>query len=94
VLEAVDRARLILKWFEGEIPSWDEFKEDRRQATNDLLRIGLIERIEDYPQQHSHPFRLTAEGGAFLENVRARVGVNGNINWYRLNEIELPSHGE
>ena len=89
VLWEIHKGGRTLEWFNSEAPKMRD--EDRGQATKDLLRIGLIERIEGYPQQHPHPFRLTVRGHTFLENVWARIGANGNINWYRLNEIEFLS---
>ena len=88
-VEAVGKAGRTREWFEGEAPQMKN--EDRGQATKDLLQIGWIEEVEGYPQRHPQPFRLTARGRAFLENIRARIGENDNINWQRLNEIEFPS---
>jgi hypothetical protein len=83
------------EWIEGEIPSWDESRKDRKEATRYLLQIDFIEEDTGYPERlHPHPFCLTAGGRAFLENVRARIGGSDNINWQRLNEIEFPSPGE
>src|SRR5205809_391343 len=89
VLEAVEKAGRTREWFEGETSQMKD--EDRGQATKDLLQIGLIEEVGGYPQQHPQPFRLTARGRAFLENVRARIGKDSSIDWKRVNEIEFPS---
>src|SRR3989442_14820710 len=88
ILLAAEKEARSREWFEGKVPSRDE---DKEEAAKDLLQIGLTEKVEGYLQQHPHPFRLTVRGRAFLENVRARIGENDNVNWQRLNEIEFPS---
>ena len=82
----------VLIAVEKEARTRDWFVKDRKEATPYLLQIGFIKEDKSYPGAlHPQPFRLTEGGGAFLENVRARIGENGNINWHRLNEIEFPA---
>jgi hypothetical protein len=84
--------RLQREWFAGEIPSWDEFKEDRGQATKDLLQIGFIEEDEGYPGAlHPRPFLLTVQGQSFLKGMLEQIGVDDKINWNRVNEVEFPA---
>lgn len=95
VLREVAVGARTLEWFEGKVPARDEGTEE---ATSELLRIGLIERLEGYPEWEKHPFRLTDRGHSFLENLVGRIGGKGigcsiDIDWKRIDEIEFPLIG-
>jgi len=92
VLLAAYREARTQEWFEGKTPSRDHNREDRGEATKDLVRIGLLEKDYDYPgPKHPHPYRLTVEGLAFVEDVIGRFGKGGRMDWKRVKEIEFPS---
>lgn len=92
VLRAVQREARPLDWFEGRVLANDPNKEDRRQATRDLVDISLIERDDRYPGPgHPHPYRLTPQGQDFMEEVMERIGRGRSIDWKRVKEIEFPS---
>lgn len=85
--EVKSGGRAALDWFEGKIPLPDA---RRGQATTDLLEMGLIERVPEYPRR-PRPFRLTTRGEAFLEEVFVRIGRGGvKLDWNRVGEIEFP----
>jgi len=89
VLRDVKYGGRTLDWFEGKVPSPDP---RRGEATAALLKMGLIERVPEYPRR-SRPFRLTTRGEAFLGGVFARIGRGGGVklDWDRANEIEFPA---
>ena len=92
VLRAVQREARPLDWFEGRVLANDPNKEDRGQATRDLVDIGLIEKDDRYPGPgHPHPYRLTPQGQGFMEGVMTRIGRGSSIDWKRVKEIEFPS---
>ena len=92
VLRAAHKEARTLGWFEGRVPTSDPNREDRGQATRDLVDIGLLEKDDEYPGPgHPHPYRLTARGVDFLKVVRERIGRGNSIDWGRLKEIEFPS---
>ncbi len=92
VLRAVQREAWQLDWFEGRVPANDPNKEDRGQATRDLVDIGLIEKDDRYRGPgHPHPYRLTLQGQGFMEGVMTRIGRGSSIDWKRVKEIEFPS---
>ena len=53
--------------------------------------MGLLEKNDDYPDRAPHAYRLTAQGVAFLQSVREKIGRGNSIDWGRLKEIEFPS---
>ena len=53
VLREVAEGARTLEWSEGKVPARDERTE---KATSELLRIGLIERLQGYPDWGKHPF--------------------------------------
>ena len=67
-------------WFEGETPHDVE----RLAAIKRLTDSGLIEAAP--PPDH---FRVTAEGWEFLQDVRAKVGAAGSLDWTRVDEIDF-----
>ena len=92
VLRAADKEARTREWFEGKVPTADVNREDRGQATRDLLDIGLLERDDLYPQaHHPHPYRLTSQGRTFLRNVVQKIGKGNGIDWKRVKEIEFPT---
>lgn len=91
VLRAADKEARTREWFEGKVPEQDINREDRGQATRDLLNIGLLERDHFYPQaRHPHPYRLTPQGRTFLSEVKKKIGKGNSIDWKRVKEIEFP----
>jgi hypothetical protein len=92
VLRATDKGARTREWFEGKVPEEDINREDRRQATRDLLDIGLLEKDNLYPQaRHPHPYRLTPQGRTFLKDVTEKIGKGNSIDWKRVKEIEFPT---
>lgn len=45
-------------WFEGRSPLQENY---RRAAASSLLKMGLLEKVEGYPE-HPRPYRLTGRG--------------------------------
>jgi hypothetical protein len=91
VLRAADKEARTQEWFEGKVPTEDENREDRGQATRDLVAMGLLERDNLYPQaRHPHPYRLTPQGKTFLNEVAKKIGKGNSIDWKRVKEIEFP----
>lgn len=88
VLLAVVRAAPGQEWFEGKFPPNDPHREDRGQATRDLLEIGLI--FYQGPG-HPQPYRLTPLGKTFLDGVMKKIGKGNSVNWSRVREIEFPT---
>ncbi len=92
VLLAAYREARTTEWFEGKVPPNDQNREDRAEATKVLLQVGLLEKDDDYPGPgHPHPYRLTAKGFTFVEDVRKMIGTDRSIDWNRVHEIEFPS---
>ena len=92
VLRAADKEARTLSWFEGRVPTGDPNREDRGQATRDLVDIGLLEKDEGYPGPgHPHPYRLTPQGKAFMEGVMTKIGRGNSVDWKRVKEIEFPT---
>jgi hypothetical protein len=90
VLRAADKEARTREWFEGKVPTRDMNREDRGQATRDLLDIGLLEKDDLYPQvRHPHPYRLTAQGRTFLGDVMKKIGKGNGIDWKRVKELEF-----
>ncbi len=83
VLEAAITGRRSYEWFK-----------DKRTATSELARHGLIEDVE----MHQPPtgsgerkYQGTAKGRSFYEEiVRTLLTATGNKDFRRLREIELP----
>lgn len=91
LLAAATEAR-TLEWYEGQVPLGDTDREDRAEATNDLVQLSLLERDEGYPGgTHPHPYPLTGRGLAFVENVQRKIGRGNGINWWRVDQIEFPT---
>lgn len=91
VLRAADKEARTREWFEGKVPAKDTNREDRGQATRDLLDIGLLEKDVRYPGRgHPHPYRLTPQGRTFLEGVMKKIGKGNSIDWKRVKEIDFP----
>jgi hypothetical protein len=92
VLRAADKEVRTREWFEGKVPEGDMNREDRGQATRDLLDIGLLEKDDLYPRaRHPNPYRLTAQGRTFLTDVVKKIGKGNGIDWKRVKEIEFPT---
>jgi len=92
VLRAADKEERTREWFEGKIPEKDVNKEDRGQATRDLLDLGLLEKDSLFPRpRHPNPYCLTAQGRAFLKDVVMKIGKGNGIDWKRVREIEFPT---
>jgi len=92
VLRAADKEARTREWFEGKVPEGDMNREDRGQATRDLLDIGLLEKDDLYPRaRHPHPYRLTPQGRTFLKDVMKKIGKGNSIDWKRVKEIEYPT---
>jgi hypothetical protein len=91
VLRAADKEERTREWFEGKAPGTDVNKEDRGQATRDLLGMGLLEIDDLYPRaSHPSPYCLTPQGRAFLKDVMMKIGRGNSIDWKRVREIEFP----
>jgi len=67
-------------WFTGKTAGSAE----RTRAIKRLTETGLIEPAE--PPKH---FRLTAEGFEFLQDLRAKTGAGGPLDWTRADEIHF-----
>jgi len=92
VLRAADKEARTREWFEGKVPAKDINREDRGQATRDLLDMGLLERDVRYPGPgHPRPYRLTPQGQSFLEGVMKKIGRGNSIDWKRVREIDFPT---
>ena len=92
VLRAADKEERTREWFEGKVPGTDANREDRGQATRDLLEMGLLEKDDLYPRPpHRNPYRLTPQGRAFLKEVMEKIGKGNSIDWKRVREIEFPT---
>ena len=91
VLRAADKEVRTREWFDGKVPEKDMNKEDRGQATRDLLDLGLLEKDGLYPRpRHPNPYCLTPQGRTFLKDVMAKIGKGNSIDWKRVREIEFP----
>ena len=91
VLRAADKEVRPQEWFEGKVPEKDTNREDRGQATRDLLHMGLLEKDNLYPRpRHRNPYCLTPQGRTFLKDVVAKIGKGNSIDWKRVREIEFP----
>jgi len=92
VLRAADKEERTREWFEGKVPGTDANREDRGQATRDLLDMGLLEKDDLYPRaRHPNPYCLTPRGRAFLRDVMMKIGRGNSIDWKRVREIEFPT---
>jgi hypothetical protein len=92
VLQAAHKEARTRDWFEGKVPGNDPNREDRGQATRDLLEIGLLEKDDFYPGRgHPHPYRLTPQGQIFVEGVMKKIGKGKSIDWSRVREIKFPT---
>jgi len=91
VLRAADKEARTREWFEGKVPESDTNRQDRGQATRDLLDLGLLEKDGLYPRpHHSNFYCLTPQGRTFLKDVMAKIGKGNSIDWKRVREIEFP----
>jgi hypothetical protein len=92
VLRAADKEERTREWFEGKVPEKDENREDRGQATRDLLDLGLLEKDDLYPRaRHPNFYCLTPQGRTFLKDVIEKIGKGNSIDWKRVREIEFPT---
>jgi hypothetical protein len=92
VLRAADKEERTREWFEGKVPESDTNRQDRGQATRDLLEIGFLEIDGLYPRpRHPNPYCLTPQGRAFLKDVMMKIGRGNSIDWKRVREIEFPT---
>ena len=92
VLRAADKEARTREWFEGKVPEKDMNREDRGQATRDLLDLGLLEKDNCDPRaRHLRLYRLTPQGRTFLEGVINKIGKGERIDWSRVKEIEFPT---
>ena len=91
VLRAADKEARTREWFEGKDPESDTNRQDRGQATRDLLDLALLEKDGLYPRpRHPNPYCLTPQGRTFLKEVMAKIGKGNSIDWKRVREIEFP----
>ena len=91
VLRAADKEARTREWFEGKIPESDANRQDRGQATQDLLDLGLLEKDALYPRaRHPNFYCLTVQGRTFLKEVINKIGKGNSIDWKRVREIEFP----
>jgi hypothetical protein len=91
VLRAADQEERTREWFEGKAPGKDPDKDDRGQATRDLLEMGLLAKDDLYPRpRHPNPYCLTLQGQTFLKSVMEKIGKGKSIDWKRVREIEFP----
>jgi len=91
VLRAADKEARTREWFEGKVPESDTNRQDRGQATRDLLDLGLLEKDGLYPRaRHPNFYCLTPQGRTFLKDVMAKIGKGNSIDWKRVREIEFP----
>lgn len=92
VLRAAEKEKRTREWFEGRGPESDKDRQDRGQATRDLLEMVLLEKDDFYPRAgHPNPYCLTAQGRAFLKDVISKIGKGNSIDWKRIKEIEFPA---
>lgn len=92
VLRAAHKEARTRDWFEGTVRTNDPNREDRGQATRDLVEVGLLEKDDGYPgASHPHPYRLTPQGQTFVEGVMKKIGKGNSIDWGRVKEIEFPT---
>jgi hypothetical protein len=80
VLLEIEKGGRSRSWFGGKTPESLE----RAAAIKKLTRTGLVE-ATDPPAS----FRLTPEGRAFLQDVRAKVGAGDALDWSRADEIDF-----
>jgi hypothetical protein len=92
VLRAAHQEERTREWFEGKTPGKDPEKDDRGQATRDLLDMGLLKKDDLYPRpRHPNPYCLTPKGQTFLKSVMEKIGRGKSIDWKRVREIEFPT---
>ena len=92
VLRAADKEARTREWFDGKVPESDTDRQDRGQATRDLLDLGLLEKDDLYPRaRHPNFYCLTPQGRTFLKDVIKKIGKGNSIDWKRVREIEFPT---
>ena len=80
VLLEIEKGGRSRSWFAGKTAETAE----RTAAFKRLTETGLIEAAE--PPAH---FRLTPEGREFLQDLRAKIGAGGPLDWTHADEIDF-----
>jgi hypothetical protein len=80
VLLEIEKGGQRRGWFTGKTAGSAE----RTRAIQRLTETGLIEAAS--PPKH---FRLTPEGFEFLQDLRAKTGAGGPLDWTRADEIHF-----
>jgi hypothetical protein len=80
VLLEIEKGGRSRTWFTGRTAQSAE----RAKAIKRLTETGLIEAAA----APAH-FRLTPEGHEFLQDVRAKIGAGGPLDWTRADEIQF-----
>jgi len=80
VLLEIEKGGQKRGWFTGKTARSAE----RARAIKRLIETGLIEAAE--PPKH---YRLTSEGFEFLQDLRAKTGAGGPLDWTRADEIHF-----
>jgi len=79
VLLEIEKGGRSRSWFAGKSSQTVE----RAASIKRLTETGLIEPAE--PPAH---WRLTSEGREFLQDLRAKIGGGGPLDWTRVDEID------
>ena len=80
VLLEIEKGERGRSWFSGKTAESAE----RTGAIKRLTETGLIETAPD--PDH---YRLTSEGFEFLQDLRAKTGAGGPLDWTRADEIHF-----
>jgi hypothetical protein len=79
VLLEIEKGGRSRSWFTGKAPQTVE----RTAAIKRLTETGLIE-----PAAPPARWRLTSEGREFLQDLRAKIGGGGPLDWTRVDEVD------
>jgi hypothetical protein len=80
VLLEIEKGGRSRTWFAGKASQTAE----RAAAIKRLTETGLIEAAASPVH-----FRLTPEGRAFLQDLRAKIGAGGPLDWTHADEIDF-----
>lgn len=80
ILLEIEKGRRSRTWFEGKGPEDPE----RPAAIKRLLKAKFIE-----PAAAPAHYRVTPDGYDFLQDVRAKVGGHGPLDWTHTDEIDF-----
>ncbi|HXJ82257.1 MAG TPA: hypothetical protein VMS64_26695 [Candidatus Methylomirabilis sp.] len=80
VLLEIEKGGRSRSWFAGKTSQSAE----RTQAIKRLTETGLVEAAA--PPAH---FRLTSQGFEFLQDLRAKIGAGGPLDWMHADEIDF-----